>query len=542
MTKERWFGINVMLNLFQYQHDKEEVVRLPEVILERDRKLAIFLLSLIIILAPFDYGFLDLQILTINLVLALLLIFIWAVSSIRKGGVELCLNSITVSICLFFLIVSFSLVYSIRPYSSLTEVMRHFTYIAVFFSSASLLSDKDFRKLFQLVVIWMGLLAVYGLWEYSSGEGQGTKSVFAVYHGTFAAYLLLTFPLAFGLMKYKPYFLLPGLLGILALAATQSRCAWVSFIMGGLVSLPLLIKFRGRIKLRVGIVLALTFVFFFAYDYLFMDSVLIKRLATLPSPGGVPSAQARVKYWGSALEITKQYLPAGTGIQTFYLIYPFYKHPSFAGCTHHFVHNDYLQLLSEIGPLGLIAFLGIVFSYLFHLRSAINRPVKEKPFNGVGNRGLLLAIYLSSLSFFFGCIFEFNIYIPSLMILMYLYIAFASRGTKRFIKIHPKGYLFIYPLLFAAIILAVFPYAGQLFAERGNAALKSGDISSAITDYKAASFFSPLNTFSHRALAEVYLSQGKEKEALEECINAIRLNPFVKKNHELLGDIFNETK
>ncbi len=540
----------------------------------KGERLAILILTLIILLAPFDYGLPDLQILTINLVLSIFLVFIWLVFAIRRGEINFYINPITVSICLFFLISLFSITYSIHPHSSLTEVMRVFTYLAIFFTSANFFSKESFQKIFYVIAMCMALLALYGIGKYFVVREAEAKSVF-VYHGTFATYLLLTFPLAFSLRRRNSLFLWLGTLGFFAFIVTLSRSAWVSLIIAGMVFALLLVRRRlTQARKRAGaacarpapsqrsdqrleskfpcvrgyilIIVALILLFIIC-DSIFMNSVIIKRIGTLFSPWNVSSAEARVKYWDSAIKITKQYLPTGTGIQTFYLIYPFFKHSSFTVSTHHFVHNDYLQILSELGPLGLLIFLSVIFCYMFTLHSAIEKGREDSSIDPHPSRLLpdaSHAIYLSSLAFFFSCIFEFNIYIPSLMILVYLYLAFVSKVKGKLITIRLKRYMPIYSILIAIIILATFPYLGQIFARKGHAALTEGNVPVALKNYKTASFLSPLSSSPREKLAKIYLGQERFEEAFEECINAIRLNSFAKRNYELLGDIVNgyETK
>lgn len=554
----------------------------------KGERLAILILTLIILLAPFDYGLPDLQILTINLVLSIFLIFIWLVFAIRRGEINFYINPITVSVLLFFLISLFSITYSIHPHSSLTEVMRVFTYLAIFFTSANFFSRESFQKIFYVIAMCMALLAVYGIGKYFVAGEAEAKSVF-VYHGTFATYLLLTFPLTFSLRRRNSLFLWLGTLGLFAFIVTLSRSAWVSLIIAGVVLAVLLLGRRlTQARKRAGVacarpapsqrpdqrleskspcvrrhilIIVAVILLFIMCDSFFMKSVIIKRIGTLSSPWNVSSAQARVKYWDSAIKITKQYLPTGTGIQTFYVIYPFFKHPSFTVSTHHFVHNDYLQILSELGPVGLIIFLSVIFCYMFTLHSAIGKGREDsriepnassavpagshaKRARIKGGENLLLPIYLSSLAFFFSCIFEFNIYIPSLMILVYLYLAFVSKGKGKLITIRLNRYILIYSILIVIIILATFPYLGQIFARKGHAAFTEGNVSVALKNYKAASFLSPLSSLPREKLAKIYLSQEKFEEAFEECINAIRLNSFAKRNYKLLGDIVNrnETK
>jgi len=90
--------------------------------------------------------------------------------------------------------------------------------------------------------------------------------------------------------------------------------------------------------------------------------------------------ELRPKFWKDTVQIIKDYPVAGTGLGTFYRIFPAYR--TFPG-KHGFLryaHNDYLQYFSENGSVGAL-FLGIFFFwYIGRIRRCLRDLSEEKQF------------------------------------------------------------------------------------------------------------------------------------------------------------------
>jgi len=368
-------------------------------------------LILLIIITPFDYGFLDLKILTLTLLLSLTLFFFSLLKGVKNGRISFVITSLYIPLLLLLFIIGSSFFYSIYPYSSLTEIMRIFSYILIFLVALNTLSTSKFLLIFKVLVIWAAILSIYGLVEYFLKRVPVVDSVFA-YHNNFACYLLLSFPLAISLGKERKFFFWLGGFNFLVLLSTGARSSWLVFFLSLLIFIPLVIKYLKwaelKLKAMKRLIISLVVLIFslgllFTYDQTFRNSELINRTKSLLSPYKVTSVQARFKYWQTSSEIIKENFPFGTGIQTFYQIYPKYKHPSFKACTQHFVHNDYLQLLSEVGILGLGAFIYLGFSYLYLLFNIISRKRGKIPVF----IGIAMAQFVSFYTVFWNSIYIF---------------------------------------------------------------------------------------------------------------------------------------
>ena len=507
-------------------------------------KIIQYVLILIIIITPFDYGFLDLKILTLTVLLSLALFFFSILKGVRNSKISFVITPFYVPLFLLLLTIGASFFYSIYPYSSLTEIMRIFSYMLIFLVALNTLSASKFLLIFKTLVIWATILGIYGIIEYFLGRVPVVNSVFA-YHNNFACYLLLILPLAISLGKERKLFFWLGGFNFLVLLLTGARSSWLAFLLTFLIFTPMFIshlKSAGlKLKAVRGLVIFLVVLVFFlglvfAYDRTFRNSELAGRTKSLLSPYKITSVQARFKYWQSGFKIIKERFPFGTGIQTFYQIYPKYKDPVFKSCTHHFAHNDYLQLLSEVGILGLGAFIYLIFFYLYLLFNIISKKGKKEP--------VFIGIAMGSVDFFLHSFLEFDIYIPALMVVLYLYFAFVSKqrslGVKT-IEISASSKKFLYPSLGIIFLLLVWvsslPYQGQIYNNQGLKYYKNGELVNALESFKKASGLSALNSHIWTNLGKTYFKLKDAERAKSAFCKAIRSNPYEAINYEMMADI-----
>ncbi len=496
-----------------------------------------YVLILIIIITPFDYGFFDLKILTLTLLLSLTLFFFSILEGVRNSKISFVITPFYVPLLLLLFIIGSSFFYSIYPYSSLTEIMRIFSYLLIFLVALNTLSASRFLSIFKILVIWVTILSIYGLAEYFLKRVPAVDSVFA-YHNNFACYLLLTLPLAISLGKERKFFFWLGGFNFLVLLLTGARSSWLVFLLSLLIFIPLVIKYLKWKWLIISLlVLVISLGLLFTYDQTFRNSELTGRTKSLLSPYKVSSVQARFKYWQTSSEIIKENFPFGTGIQTFYQIYPKYKHPCFKTSTHHFAHNDYLQLLSETGLLGLGAFIYLIFFYLYILFNIISKKREKEP--------VFIGIAMGSVCFFLHSFLEFNIYIPALMVVFYLYFAFVGKESSLGVKnltISAASKKFLYPSLITLFLLSIWisslPYQGQIYNEKGQLQSKKGDFLTALESFKKASRSSPLNSIVWTNLGKTYFKLKDIERAKSAFHKAIKSNPYEAINYEMLADIY----
>jgi O-antigen ligase len=150
----------------------------------------------------------------------------------------------------------------------------------------------------------------------------------------------------------------------------------------------------------------LTSVFLFSILFLLwlgIDPVL-ERLATLSSP--TRAAQKRAIVWQDTWEMSKDFPLLGTGLATYQYIYPAYKTLPHQQFFEH-AHNDYLELLAEVGFIPFVLLIGAVFYLWVNMVKGWHK--RKNPYI----RGMVAGILAATLALLLHSMGEFNFRIPS---------------------------------------------------------------------------------------------------------------------------------
>jgi O-antigen ligase len=175
-------------------------------------------------------------------------------------------------------------------------------------------------------------------------------------------------------------------MGALALRTTQLR--WLRFS-------------RRRRWAAVGIVAGLLLA---AFVFLPPES-LVHRFADFVSADGL-TGDGRTQLWAETIPLIKSYPVFGCGLGGYETAFSQFK-ISGVLVTDDFAHNDYLQLLAELGLAGFVIGAALALSVVRSaLRAAVNPLDKEARYFAVACVGALTAISLHSLA-------DFNLYIPA---------------------------------------------------------------------------------------------------------------------------------
>ena len=98
------------------------------------------------------------------------------------------------------------------------------------------------------------------------------------------------------------------------------------------------------------------------------------RAASLLRPGRVQTFQHRVLYWQAGMEMAAEGFPLGIGLETYHIDYRAHQRPELAGTVQWYAHNDYLQILIELGPLGLAALFWLLWRVGGAARETLRAP------------------------------------------------------------------------------------------------------------------------------------------------------------------------
>lgn len=246
----------------------------------------------------------------------------------------------------------------------------------IFFTFVECINTKKRLKIF-LITFFASctLICINGLFQYFFGHGfihghafDGQISSCLRQANDFGSYLVIVTPVLFCLSVFilngikekiskeksgfsffsslyvKIVIVVVFLLALACLGLTYSRGAWLSFV----VSIVLL-------SLNNWKRFALAMVFILGFVLLFAPGMFEAR----PSIGTFHEFlinNNRLLYWRGAVEIIKDYPLVGAGLNTYSRVRSQYE-IMWGG----YPHNCYLQMLAEVGSLGFVAFLWMLF-------------------------------------------------------------------------------------------------------------------------------------------------------------------------------------
>ena len=183
----------------------------------------------------------------------------------------------------------------------------------------------------------------------------------------FAAYIIFILPLTFCLFckelkrNQRVFLVMNCLLGAYCLLKTSSRAAWLGFLIGLIIYF---LYYKKKILIFIPLVLALLAL---------LIPHGVDRIADL-FKAEHNTVWERVQLWKGTLAMVKVHPFLGFGANTFSRYFPLFKPPDYPDFR--YTHNSYLQMWSEIGIIGLTAFLSVIFAVLKNvfcfLRNKVN--------------------------------------------------------------------------------------------------------------------------------------------------------------------------
>ncbi len=283
------------------------------------------------------------------------------------------------------------------------------------------------------LLIWpiLGIAALeagLGLWQYFGGTGERIRWGTYANHNHYAGFLEMALP--FAVMypvavlrrarsrwhsSLAPAFVASGVWALAVLMFSGiilsfSRMGFIAtlsslFVMGSLMlgttQLGWVIGSRMHRWVGVGMVAALVLA-----GFIFLPPErLIQRFARFVSTDGLTS-DGRTGLWAETIPLIKVYPVFGCGLGGYETAFSRFKISGIL-VTDDFVHNDYLQLLAELGLVGFVIGGALAFFVVrMALRGAMKSSDPEGRYFAVACVGALSTIALHSLA-------DFNLYIPA---------------------------------------------------------------------------------------------------------------------------------
>jgi O-antigen ligase len=307
-------------------------------------------------------------------------------------------------------------------------------------------SDRTKKQLLTAVMAAGVLESLYGMFEFFSGHRHilnvAAETLVSSATGTFinrnyfAGYLLMVIPLSLGFLfsreaarrgRYQGWrdwltsldgrTLLIGfgvIVMILGLLFSASRMGILSLLLSfSLISLFFQSPWRERSFSR-GSILILGLAILWA-AWIGLDAV-ISRFFTASE-----GLKGRWAFWVNTFQIYKDFPMFGSGLGTFFQVFPMYRSFHITGLVTH-AENDFLQLLSEVGILGTGLLAALFFFLLWKVLSRIRAFTGGEPVRYIALGGLV-----GILALMFHSLVERNIQVPANAFLYTFIFAFVLR-------------------------------------------------------------------------------------------------------------------
>lgn len=323
---------------------------------------------------------------------------------------------IYLGVCFFSILISTNFEISFRNFFG--KVIQN---VAFFFVVADTLNTEKRIKIFANILLLSSLLlCIDGVYQFFTHKefirnraSQDIPRIYATFPSAndFACYLYMVMPVAvvFFFLKYRKKLLKLAYLGLfillfVCLVLTISRGGWLSFL-GIALFMSIWLPQLSIVLLAIIALILFTNRFYFP--------VLKDRLNNFFSffdTGGID----REKIWGAAIRMIMDRPWVGLGLGTF--MFNFEKYIDNYIHTVPYAHNCYLQILSELGIIGLFSFLLILAIFLFNGIRILN--TKSKTFFWY----ILLASQAAVVGFCIQMTVETNLYSLDLGMLFWLFL------------------------------------------------------------------------------------------------------------------------
>ena len=333
----------------------------------------------------------------------------------------------------FAVIMSVNFISSIRPF--FCKVLE---YVFIFFIVIDTINtEKRIKNLLAVVIFSALFISADAATQYFRGVdflrgypicGQRLKASFTNPNG-FGSWLIAVTFIILGLLltrqprKFMPKRLALGILAfilLLLIGLTYSRGAWIGFLVG----LIIIAAYKtSRSSKRVRISLVLLIIVLAIGIFFLLPSTIKGRIESVGTIEG--SGLVRLRLWQEALGIINDFPLFGSGLNTYMDVSLRYSIPG-GGEGMFYAHNSYLQMVAEIGLVGLVCFLWILVRFFrLEFRALL---LRDSPLWGY-SLGLLAGISAFLVHGFLDC----NLYSLRLATLFWFMLGLAV-STQRIIS------------------------------------------------------------------------------------------------------------
>jgi len=281
---------------------------------------------------------------------------------------------------IFSLILLINTIFSINMSGSLRDfAMNILSVLLIIVMINNLKNREKLIKIMNFIIYASFFATVYGIYQYFAGvpmqsgwvdpNSNISIRVFSTFENPnlFAEYLLLVIPLSLIKVinekgKNRFIFLFILLIQIIAMGLTFSRGGWLGLII--LVAVFILLMKRDLI---------IKLIPFGLISLFFIPDSIIMRIKTIGDLSD-SSNYYRFQIWQKAIEIIKDFFLTGVGLgfESFRAISNLY----IKDFSPYHAHNTYLEIGIEIGIVGLIVFLMIIYKAFSDVKNQNDKNIK----------------------------------------------------------------------------------------------------------------------------------------------------------------------
>jgi len=477
-----------------------------------------------------------------------ILITLWIIKLLSAEGIAWKKNQLNLPIFLFIIVLSFSLTISNTIEVSFGDYIIFISYIILYFLVINVIGQKNefdsFIKLFFLtsfIVSLYTLMQYYGFDPYFTDTHNLTSTIGQ--KNWISNYLAMIFPIAlicFLLENNKKkkivYYILLSIF-YSTLMICQSRGIWISICLTLIFAIYIIFKFNllkvfKENKRWVVLILITFLVITIIYS---TDNPLNKSVITVPQRAlstfdeQDPSINTRILMWRTTFEMIKDKPIFGSGIGTFKMNYLEYqadflqnnpdyiKYSGKAGEA----HNEYLQIWSELGIIGLGIFLLIIFVF-YKLVWEFLKQEKD-----IKKKLTCLGLFLGINCFLIHSLFTFPLHVPTLgstffiifgLTVVYIKDFNLSKIEKEINIKNPLIKIVLNILVLSLMIVAINcmvmkPYIAELYYFKGMRYNVNKNFTKSLPNFQYAVQLDPYNGRTMHALGSTYYHLDIQDEA-----------------------------
>ncbi|GEM_PF-5989974 len=525
---------------------------------------------------------------------AVALLAVWIVQSVREKNALI--NASELNLPILALFVWNSIVFLLSPYkyAGLRAMLQFAGYIILYLTlTTGFRMDKGMSRLLSVALAAAALTCVYGMLQrFGIDPVKWDISRMLSFMGNptyFAAYLAILLSLALNLFLNAGSSIRRFTLGsltvlmFLCLLLTYTRAAWLGIGVALLLDAGLLMIYIGCRKLyRTGVLkwallllMVMIAVSITAAKTAPSAMKLEDRLATSFSIAQQGNVQ-RVIIWKAAQGIIRDHIFTGTGPGTFFIYYPRYQdrraYATGIGQITDHAHNEFLEIASETGVIGLFLFVWLLFAAIRLALRIMRQADDDRRYPAAAFICGLTAFMIQNMtgvtmrkalggSFFWLMLaliaaMEAQLRQESVRESMSIPAARVALQRKKksrklhastqMPKPHPEGTVLLYGAAITAVILALFPtgksFMAGTYLRQGEIALHSDDPQLARIKLDRAVNLDGYCLPAYYKLGHVYNINGDYESSLKSYRSIETLSPNYSRLHYNLGAVLSNLR